>query len=294
MLGKVEATDADGTPLRFEVLAVNGGAANWVEIDPDTGEITATSANEFDYESLVDYSVEVRVVELATEARTVSQVVPIQLLDANDPPMGVGELTVYPQRQGVSATSEFVVEDQDVSEAGYTLRTSDSRFEVRDGRLALRPNQVIAAAQAGQTLTVRVQIVDNADPTSSAEVDATVFVASVLPWQNPLNSLDVNRDGLVTPADALQVINLLNEGSSSRPLPLVRDFDELDAGEVDTNGDGFLSASDVLLVINHLNRAASEGEASRRSSPSVRVQPADDLWYAAFSQIEEENARRRR
>lgn len=68
--------------------------------------------------------------------------------------------------------------------------------------------------------------------------------------QNPRNALDVDDSGIVSPLDALLVINDLNE-MGSRQLP------SLMAGEaptyyLDVNGDDWASPLDVLLVINAL------------------------------------------
>jgi len=69
-------------------------------------------------------------------------------------------------------------------------------------------------------------------------------------WQNPRNALDVDDSGIVSPLDALLVINDLDE-MGSRELP------SLMAGEtppyyLDVNGDDWTSPLDVLLVINAL------------------------------------------
>jgi len=73
------------------------------------------------------------------------------------------------------------------------------------------------------------------------------------PWQNPVDSLDVNNDGFETPIDALLIINRLNtigpgsvpDLANSTPPPYY-----------DTNGDNFITALDALLVISALNSHA--------------------------------------
>ena len=86
-------------------------------------------------------------------------------------------------------------------------------------------------------------------------------------WSNPNNPLDVNGDLLVTPLDALIVINELNTtgalaidttiGASSQRRPFL-----------DVNEDDFVSPVDALLVVNYLNARSAgaglpgEGEAS--------------------------------
>ncbi len=70
-------------------------------------------------------------------------------------------------------------------------------------------------------------------------------------WQNPLRPLDVNNDALLSPLDALLVINRLNDSSASRVHGVrtnhLAPYD-------DTNGDGLSSPIDALLVINALNQ----------------------------------------
>lgn len=67
---------------------------------------------------------------------------------------------------------------------------------------------------------------------------------------NYLIAEDVNEDFMVSPIDALLIINRMNSGNSEgeQAAPL---------GKLDVNADGILSANDVLRVINRLN---AEGE----------------------------------
>ncbi|MFO0941490.1 MAG: dockerin type I domain-containing protein [Pirellulales bacterium] len=89
--------------------------------------------------------------------------------------------------------------------------------------------------------------------------------------QNPLNPLDVSGDTLVTPTDALLVINLLN----ARIVKWDHAYD--------CNGDGRISPSDALVVINQLNlRTTGEGELAVANSVSTA---ATDLAMLAFDQF---------
>lgn len=65
-------------------------------------------------------------------------------------------------------------------------------------------------------------------------------------WQNPRNALDVDDSGIVSPLDALQIINDLDD-SGSRQLPLSR---PTVAAYLDVNGDDWASPVDALMVIN--------------------------------------------
>ncbi|MEE4314996.1 MAG: Ig-like domain-containing protein, partial [Desulfofustis sp.] len=79
---------------------------------------------------------------------------------------------------------------------------------------------------------------------------------------------DVNADGVVTPLDALVVVNTVNHPDkyvaqgvfkfSSGPHP-------------DVNGDSFVTALDVLLVINQLNQGASTGAEGESSVGTTRI-----------------------
>ncbi len=71
-------------------------------------------------------------------------------------------------------------------------------------------------------------------------------------WRNPVDSIDVNSNGSISPLDALLVINRLNSGQS-RTLPNQHDPA---SPFFDTSGDGQVSPIDALLVINQLNSGA--------------------------------------
>jgi subtilisin family serine protease len=83
-------------------------------------------------------------------------------------------------------------------------------------------------------------------------------------WHNPVDGLDVNGDGLVTPLDAVIVINRLNaEAAGEAPASAAYYYD--------VNDDSFCTAQDVLIVINHLNAQslpAAEGESRDFLPPS--------------------------
>ncbi len=64
--------------------------------------------------------------------------------------------------------------------------------------------------------------------------------------------LDANRDGFISPIDALLVINYLNDGSES----LAGLSGAVSPADLDINRDGFVTPIDALLVINNLNQPA--------------------------------------
>ncbi|MFO0944027.1 MAG: cadherin domain-containing protein [Pirellulales bacterium] len=292
LVGKVLASDQDGNPLQFEILSVSGGNANWLSIDAASGNLYTTSFSSFDFESSASYSVQVQVTETIAGGHTVSSTIPIMLSNVNDLPSGVAQLSIYTNRFGTPVNTDFAVQDQDPSATGYTVTTSDTRFEIRNGRLALKPTEVLSGNLGGQVLQVPLRIIDNSDSSSAANVTASVLVVAANAWQNPANFFDVNRDGILAPSDALQIIDVLNNSGSNKSLPLVRPFSLLSSGDFDTSGDNFLSAIDALRVINKLNErsgSGGEGEAQELNSQST-----PQGWLAAFNQLEEESLSRKR
>jgi hypothetical protein len=75
------------------------------------------------------------------------------------------------------------------------------------------------------------------------------------PWRNPMNALDVNDDGQLTPIDALQVINELNRNGSHALVP--PSSGSAPPPYLDVTGDSYVTPVDALRVINELNRQTS-------------------------------------
>ncbi len=74
---------------------------------------------------------------------------------------------------------------------------------------------------------------------------------------NPVEANDVNHDGLITPTDALLIIDLLNSRYRNEN-PSANDVSSI---YVDTSGDDRVSPTDALLIINRLNQRTPTGEA---------------------------------
>jgi hypothetical protein len=72
--------------------------------------------------------------------------------------------------------------------------------------------------------------------------------------QNPIFREDVNADGTVSPVDALQVINYINDLNNQSPNPAGEELpDPAVFRFLDVSGDSEISPIDVLQVINFLN-----------------------------------------
>ncbi len=104
-------------------------------------------------------------------------------------------------------------------------------------------------------------------------IDAAEEQNQATSWTNPVESLDVNDDGLISPIDALIVINELNTVGP-------RQLDPPGAGEapppfVDTSGDGYASPIDALLILDHLTVQPSSSAAAVSAVASDL--PRDDV-----------------
>ena len=115
----------------------------------------------------------------------------------------------------------------------------------------------------------------------------TWFWNNQFPRTNIALPADTSGDGLVSPRDALIVINYLNTfGSGLLPAPPV-----VLAGMIDVSGNGLVSPLDALLVINYLNRQRGLGEGEGESSPQLTF---DFSAYSPDLFVVESDARNRR
>ena len=132
------------------------------------------------------------------------------------------------------------------AESESSLSTSTTGFSD-----ALAPNQASEWTAAG------VQFVDGQYRHRFRRSGETITIINDAPWQNPVNPLDTNGDGSVSPLDALLIINHLQvsgDGSLNARGPgdgeLVRYLDVTGPNE---SGIAFVSPLDALRVINFLN-----------------------------------------
>lgn len=127
-----------------------------------------------------------------------------------------------------------------------------------DGSITYTPNDGYVGPEVIQ-YTVR----DNVGAVSNVATVSIDVVVNATPYRNPRNNLDVNRDGIVTPFDALLVIaHLQLIGPSLPPGP--------PPPYVDTVAqDNVVTPLDAAAVISFLQlQANSEGEAQTSDAPA--------------------------
>lgn len=103
-------------------------------------------------------------------------------------------------------------------------------------------------------------VTDDQGLTSAAGI-IEIFVvnfAAARPWHNTSQAVDINADGLITPQDALTIINEINL-RKARVLPIAGDNIFNMFGFLDAYSDGMLTPQDALQVINHLNSSRQGG-----------------------------------
>ncbi|MFO0939236.1 MAG: dockerin type I domain-containing protein [Pirellulales bacterium] len=132
--------------------------------------------------------------------------------------------------------------------------------------------QVRATASSGYNAlspsngTMQAAVTTNA---ATSDIDFG-FVPAGSDWQNPRDRYDVNDNSLVSPVDALLVINALNSGGGR----ILAGSGFPTSPYIDVTGDGVLSPVDALLVINFLNQNRGGGESesgSPGSSPDSQI-----------------------
>ncbi|MEM6468579.1 MAG: dockerin type I domain-containing protein [Planctomycetota bacterium] len=102
------------------------------------------------------------------------------------------------------------------------------------------------------------------------------------PWTNPLDPLDVNGDGKISPRDALVGLNQIareaNQSADSTAPPIVAP----NSNHADVNGDSSVTAIDALRIINALAQA-DLAPSAELASPSTSSSVVDLVFEQDFS-----------
>ena len=192
----------------------------------------------------------------------------------NDEPVA-GNVTYQPvenqlfskdKARGLS-TQAHDVEGSDLAFSVVTAPSNGSLALNADGSFTYTPD-----TNFNKTDSFTYRAHDGAANSNTATV--TLEIDTVFPWYNSDQERDVNNDGVVTPLDALWIINTLNN-LGSHQLTTNR-AEGIAPPYLDVNRDGFATPADVLWIINHLNQQSGtgEGEAEPLESNPGPVDPA--------------------
>ncbi|MFN7731904.1 MAG: dockerin type I domain-containing protein [Pirellula sp.] len=190
----------------------------------------------------------------ATDSRsrdTISQKVSVNVLDRNDPPLGIvmtGTGQVPEKRPGF-VVGNINVMDPDSNEV-YDITVSDSRFEVVGNTVRVKAGTGISYVAPGWidlTFTAK----SRTNGTTIQRSDRLSVIRDTTPYHNDMQPADVDGDGKVTPLDPLIVINYINAHGPS----FVPQMGEGESnGNMDVDGDGKITPLDILIIVNELNR----------------------------------------
>jgi hypothetical protein len=148
------------------------------------------------------------------------------------------------------------------------VRYGDSAWQTVAEPRAYRAEVDFTVTIPDRVTRIEVRAVDSRTGVSS-NIVGSPFDAEPGGWQNLAEPTDVNADSLVTPLDALLIVNQLNL-SGSRPLT----GSATSPPYLDVNGDGFLSPLDALLVINRLNTSTTPASVAPISGVAESENPA--------------------
>ena len=224
--------EASGEYLETVEVPASGGTAFFLELEYKIGD-----------ETLV-FTTDATIVEALTENLTLT-------VSRNS----------FLENAGAQAAQGTVTRDGDTASALVVTLTSSDLSEltvpttvtIAAGEESSDPFVITAINDSTQDGTQTVTITAQANLYQDTSVSVNVKDDESDPtynWHNENLPEDVNNDGVVSPLDALHVINELNQHGSYE-LPESRPDNR---PYVDVNKDGWLSPADAIQVINVLNQ----------------------------------------
>jgi len=208
----------------------------------------------------------------------------INVAAANDPPTAEDDL--FGVVEGTTKSLLVLNNDQDP-----------------DGDLSYDDIEILSGPLEGEAVVVTGQLNYSPDPgfvgedtltyrvsdslgTFSNPATVTVLVSEAeRPWRNPVNPLDVDGSGDVTPFDALLVINFVGlEGLNANTV--LPGFEDAPPPFIDVNGSNDVTPFDALLVINELDAQNNSTSPSPASALSTAILAVAKLEESFSSQVD--------
>ncbi len=259
VVGQLTTTDVDVSDTHSYTLVAGAGDADNAKFTIVNNELRAAAT--LNFAESPDYRVRVRTTDSSGgvfEKAIVIERKPNDPVANNDTASLVNEFTVT-----------VAVMDNDSNTAGTTVEIVTQQSvagsaSVVDNKILFDPdNDFIGIA----TITYRLR----RSPAETSNIATLTIGVAGSNLQNAFQFLDVNNNSIITPTDALLIINVLNDPNSNRIVVISPLFT---APYLDVNGDGRITPSDALLVINELNsRSGSGGGEAKAPKPTMEAQP---------------------
>ena len=190
----------------------------------------------------------------------------LKAVDITDPGRNLGEISLVPvvPPEGGAVVADSAERRQQIAILTAAARLDlASKLGVRSDAIMSVVTEPVAVDEGSYDMVLRAGDYSFLYHVTSATTILTTANYVFLPpgatpqWHNSQDPYDTNRDGAVTPLDALLVINDLNR-NGARELAtetVVRSITNTTT-MLDVNGDGYASPFDALFIINQLNQAA--------------------------------------
>jgi hypothetical protein len=212
------------------------------------GELILKDGYQLDYENESVVSLFLRATD-RNSGWTVEQTVSISVIDQNDAPVGILAAAGYdvPEDSPGVVAGFVYVDDPDYGEE-YIISVSDSRFEVVDNTLKLIDGTSLAWEEPGyiDVTLIAVSLRDGTVLTKSTRIH---IIKDSTPYHNDQDPADVDGDGMITPIDALVIVNYINNHGPGAIKP----EGEGPVPNLDVDGDGMVTPIDILIIINLIN-----------------------------------------
>lgn len=216
------------------------------------GKLILKDGYQIDYENESLVSLSLRATDRSS-GWTVEQTVSVSVIDQNDPPVGMLAAAGYDVPEDApGAIAGFVyVDDPDYGEE-YLISVSDSRFEVVDNTLKLIEGESLTWVEPGfvdVTLTA-VSLRNGAVLSKQTRIH---IVKDATPYHNDQDPADVDGNGVISPIDALIIVNYINNFGPG----VINPEGEGPVPNLDVDGDGMVSPIDLLIIVNIINGSSN-------------------------------------
>lgn len=245
VIGPITIVDIDGGPNSIQLTPED-------RFEIQDGQLRLIGGTSLNFEESPSSELTIRVIvgDEENSVAVLSSTATLAVENRNDAPSAlefVGQRMVEEFVEGFEFGS-FNVIDEDNGDR-YDFHVSDNRFDVIDGKLALKAGVSLVFSDT-PFVSISVTAVSQTSSDTLSETLQIEVVRAAPPWQNKHWALDVNDDGELSPVDVLIVINALNRMGVS---PLDRLPPSGSSTFVDVNGDRVLTPLDALILINALN-----------------------------------------